>query len=39
MFSRSPSIALQCGFKNQSHFTTLFHKFTGVTPKAYQTLI
>jgi AraC family transcriptional regulator len=29
-------IGLSVGFQNQSHFTTLFHKFTGVTPKAYR---
>jgi AraC family transcriptional regulator len=29
-------IALQCGFKSQSHFTQQFRKFTGVTPKRYQ---
>lgn len=32
-------IALLCGFKNQSHFTTFFGKSTGVTPKVYKTLI
>lgn len=32
-------IALLCGFKNQSHFTTFFRKSTGVTPKVYKTLI
>lgn len=32
-------IALLCGFKNQSHFTTFFRKLTGVTPKGYQTLV
>lgn len=29
-------IGLSVGFQNQSHFTTLFHKLTGVTPKAYR---
>jgi AraC family transcriptional regulator len=29
-------IALSCGFKSQSHFTTLFRKFTGSTPKAFR---
>jgi AraC family transcriptional regulator len=29
-------IGLTVGFQNQSHFTTLFHKLTGVTPKAYR---
>jgi AraC family transcriptional regulator len=29
-------IALQCGFNSQSHFTQQFRKFTGVTPKIYQ---
>jgi AraC family transcriptional regulator len=29
-------IGLRVGFQNQSHFTTLFHKFTGVTPKTYR---
>ena len=28
-------IALQCGFTNQSSFTRLFRKMTGVTPKTY----
>ncbi|MBD2465703.1 helix-turn-helix transcriptional regulator [Oscillatoria sp. FACHB-1407] len=31
-------IALSCGFKNQSHFTTLFRKFIGSTPKAFRNL-
>jgi AraC family transcriptional regulator len=31
-------IALLCGFNSQSHFTQQFRKFTGVTPKTYQTL-
>jgi AraC family transcriptional regulator len=29
-------VGLSVGFHNQSHFTTLFHKRTGVTPKAYR---
>ena len=29
-------IGLRVGFKNQSHFTTLFRKFTTMTPKAYR---
>lgn len=29
-------IGLSVGFQNQSHFTTLFHKLTGLTPKAYR---
>jgi AraC family transcriptional regulator len=29
-------IGLSVGFQNQSHFTTVFHKLTGVTPKAYR---
>ena len=29
-------IALTVGFKNQSHFTTLFRKFTEMTPKAWR---
>jgi AraC family transcriptional regulator len=29
-------IGLTCGFGNQSHFTKLFHKHTGITPKAYR---
>ncbi|XGV94810.1 MAG: helix-turn-helix domain-containing protein [Leptolyngbya sp. BL-A-14] len=31
-------IALSCGFKSQSHLTTLFRKFTGSTPKAFRNL-
>jgi AraC family transcriptional regulator len=31
-------ISLQTGFKNQSHFTTLFRKFTTLTPKAFREL-
>jgi AraC family transcriptional regulator len=29
-------ISLACGFTNQSHFTRLFRKHTGVTPKTYR---
>lgn len=29
-------IGLRAGFKNQSHFTTLFRKTTAMTPKAYR---
>lgn len=29
-------IALLSGFKNQSHLTTLFRKFTGVTPRVFR---
>lgn len=29
-------VGLSVGFRNQSHFTTMFHKQTGVTPKAYR---
>jgi len=29
-------VGLGAGFKNQSHFTTLFRKFTTMTPKAYR---
>jgi AraC family transcriptional regulator len=29
-------ISLACGFANQSHFTRLFRKHTGVTPKTYR---
>ncbi|HSE24259.1 MAG TPA: AraC family transcriptional regulator [Pyrinomonadaceae bacterium] len=32
-------VGLSVGFQNQSHFTTLFHKRTGVTPKVYRSLI
>ena len=32
-------VGLSVGFQNQSHFTTLFHKRTGVTPKVYRTRI
>ena len=31
-------ISLLAGFKNQSHFTTLFRKFTSLTPKAWREL-
>ncbi|HMX27851.1 MAG TPA: AraC family transcriptional regulator [Blastocatellia bacterium] len=29
-------VGLSAGFKNQSHFSTLFRKFTALTPKAYR---
>lgn len=29
-------VGLTVGLQNQSHFTTLFHKLTGVTPKTYR---
>jgi AraC family transcriptional regulator len=29
-------IALDVGFSSQSHFTTVFKKFNGVTPLAYR---
>ncbi len=32
------SIALQCGFSDQSHFTKQFRQLTGITPKAYREL-
>ncbi len=32
-------IALMCGFKTQSHLTTLFRKSTGITPKSFRTLV
>jgi AraC family transcriptional regulator len=31
-------VSLRTGFKNQSHFTTLFRKFTNVTPKVWRDL-
>lgn len=31
-------ISLRTGFKNQSHFTTLFRKFTNLTPKIWREL-
>jgi len=31
-------IGLRAGFKNQSHFTTLFRKITAMTPKAYRNM-
>lgn len=31
-------ITLMCGFKNQSHLTTLFRKSIGTTPKSFRTL-
>ena len=32
-------VGLTVGFQNQSHFTTLFHRRTGVTPKVYRSRI
>jgi AraC family transcriptional regulator len=32
-------VGLSVGFQNQSHFTTLFHKRTGLTPKVYRSRI
>jgi AraC family transcriptional regulator len=32
------SIALDCGFANQTHLTKVFRQMTGMTPKAYQNL-
>ncbi len=32
-------IAHQVGFQNQSHFTKVFRKYTGVTPRVYQNAI
>ena len=29
-------VAVQCGFSDQSHFTNLFKKMIGITPKQYQ---
>jgi AraC-like DNA-binding protein len=29
-------IALQCGFQNQPHFTTVFKKMTDVTPRRWR---
>jgi AraC family transcriptional regulator len=31
-------VSLRTGFKNQSHFTTLFRKFTNLTPKTWRDL-
>jgi AraC family transcriptional regulator len=31
-------VGFRAGFKNQSHFTTLFRKLTSLTPKAYRDL-
>jgi AraC family transcriptional regulator len=30
------TIALDCGFSNQTHLTKVFRQMTGMTPKAYQ---
>lgn len=32
-------VGFQVGFKNQSHFTTIFRKLTSMTPRAYRDLI
>jgi AraC family transcriptional regulator len=32
-------ISLRTGFKNQSHFTSLFRKFTHLTPKTWRSMI
>jgi AraC family transcriptional regulator len=32
-------VGLSAGFKNQSHFTTLFRKITTMTPKAYRNAV
>ncbi len=29
-------LALECGFRDQSYFTKVFHRYTGMTPKAYR---
>jgi AraC family transcriptional regulator len=31
-------VSLRAGFKNQSHFSTLFRKFTNLTSKAWRDL-
>ena len=31
-------VSLRSGFKNQSHFTTLFRKYTNLTPKLWREL-
>jgi AraC family transcriptional regulator len=33
------TIALDCGFANQTHLTKVFRQMTGMTPKAYQHLL
>ncbi|MEM1309361.1 MAG: helix-turn-helix transcriptional regulator, partial [Cyanobacteria bacterium P01_H01_bin.153] len=30
------TIALDCGFANQTHLTKVFRQLTGITPKAYR---
>lgn len=37
--SRVIDVALQCGFKNHSHFTQLFRQRTGLTPTEYRSRI
>lgn len=37
--NRVIDVALQCGFKNHSHFTQLFRQRTGLTPTEYRTSI
>jgi AraC family transcriptional regulator len=32
-------VALRAGFSSQSHFTTTFHKMTGLTPKTFRARI
>jgi len=32
-------IALACGFCDQSHFTTIFRRVTGMSPRRYRLLI
>jgi AraC-like DNA-binding protein len=31
------TIAMQCGFKDQSYFTKVFKKETGISPKKFRT--
>lgn len=32
------SLALECGFSDQSHFNRVFRKLTGMTPGEFRTL-
>ncbi|MEO1093817.1 MAG: AraC family transcriptional regulator [Cyanobacteria bacterium J06638_28] len=32
------TLALECGFANQTHLTKVFHRMTGMTPKAYRAM-